>query len=143
MPPLVFPQESTADALRSKVAQTLTLRMYSNNRTPQVTDTISSYVEVTGGGYAAVPLNSASWAIVQGSPSVATYNNFIDFVFTAVPANPNVYGYYITNSDDELLLAEEFNPSDIPFVITAPGQTIQIRPRFGADNLIAPPVEIT
>ena len=142
MPPLIFPQESTADALAKLIDQALTLRMYSNNHTPQVTDTIGSYVEVTGGGYASQALNSAQWAIAEGSPSVATYNTFLDFVFTSVPPNPQVYGYYITNADGLLLLAEEFNPSDIPFTIITGGQTIQIRPRFGADNLVVGPIEI-
>ena len=149
MPPLVFPQESTAAVLQLILDQmTLTLRLYSNNKTPQPTDDLSSYVEVTGGGYAAVALNAASWAVSQGSPSVALYNAFIDFIFTSATTGPGtIYGYYLTNQDDVVLYAEEFDPADIPFTPTDAGagtsaNILQIRPRFGADNLIAPPVEI-
>jgi hypothetical protein len=141
MPPLVFPQTSTADALSKLVDQALTLRLYTNNKTPQVIDTITSYVEASGGGYAAIPLLTASWTIYPGSPSVALYNSYQTFLFTGPTSVPTIYGYYITTPDDIVLLAEEFSPSDIPF-IPALNQTIQIRPRFGADNLIEPPVEL-
>lgn len=142
MPPLIFPQESTADVLQERVNLALTLRLYSNNHTPQVGDTFASYIEVLGGGYAAVALNSAQWEISPGSPSVALYNSFVPFTFTGVPAIATVYGYYITTATDLVLLAEEFDPSDIPFVVTGPGRTVQIRPRFGADNLIYVPPEV-
>lgn len=142
MPPLIFPQQSTADALARIVDQALTLRLYSNARVPQVTDTAASYVEVVGGGYAAVALVTAQWAIAAGSPSVALYGSFIPFAFAAPPTNPNVCGYFVTNADGLVVFAEVFNPAASPFIITTPGQTIQIRPRFGADNLVAAPPEI-
>lgn len=142
MPPLTFPQLSTAKALELFLDQALTLRLYSNNRTPQVTDTVAQFVEVTGGGYASIALNSAQWTITSGTPSIALYNSFQDFTFSSVPAINVVYGYYVTNADDLLVWAEEFDPNDIPFVIITPGQRIQIRPRIGADNLIYTPPEL-
>lgn len=143
MPPLVFPQSSTKAALDLIVAQALTLRLYSNSKMPQPPDTLASYVEVAGGGYAAVALNPASWTTTEGQPSVALYNAVIEFIFTGPTVAPTtVVGYYITTPDDVVLLAESFDAALTPFVPFAGGR-IQIRPRFGSDNLIAPPVVIT
>lgn len=146
MPPLVFPQEST-NAACSRIAginvvdQQLTLRLYSNAHTPQVPDSIVDYVEVVGGGYAAIPLAGANWVFTPGQPSIALYDAFLSFIFTAAPTPATVYGYLITNQDDLLVLVEQFFDSQAPFVAFA-GAILQIRPRFGADNLIAPPVVI-
>lgn len=146
MPPLVFPQQSTNDAC-DRIAginiadQQLTLRLYSNARWPQVPDTILNYVEVSGGGYAAIPLAGANWTFTEGQPSVALYNAFQVFTFLGAPAPATIYGYYITNEDNLLVLVEQFYADQTPF-LAFPGAILQIRPRFGADNLVAPPVII-
>lgn len=142
MPPLIFPRASTAAALALIVEQVLTLRLYSNAHAVGVTDTIDSFVEVTGGGYAAAILTEPNWAISAGSPSVALYNAYQDFVFLAAPLINTVYGYYVTNPDNLVVYAEQFFPTLAPVSIIG-AQTIQIRPRFGADNLVlAPPTVI-
>lgn len=136
MPPLIFPRLSTAAALQLIIEQVLTLRLYSNAHAVDVSDDVTAYVEVVGGGYAAAVLTEPNWTISPGSPSVALYNAFQDFVFVAAPPVTTVYGYYVTNPDNLVVYAEQFNPALTPQVIPAIGTTIQIRPRFGADNLI-------
>jgi hypothetical protein len=140
MPPLIYPQLATQLTLQQVLNQTLSLRLYANNRIPQVTDTPAMYTEVSGGGYAAIPLTYANWTITAGSPSIALYNAFQDFAFTGVPDGSGVvYGYFILTAGNLLLLAERFFPEDVPYA-PGPGKHIQIRPRVAADNLVPPPI---
>lgn len=142
MPPLIFPRVSTADALDKIVAQTLTLRFYSNSHTPIPTDVMGTYTELAGSGYAAFPLVTANWVITPGSPSIALYNSYIVFTFTAaLPTPVNIYGYYVTSSSGLLIYAEQFYSTGIA-VQRGNGDIIRIRPRFGADNLVNDALEI-
>jgi hypothetical protein len=104
----------------------LTLRLFTNNITPGNTDDEGDYTEASGDGYAAIALTGASWAIVEGAPSEASYAQQ-EFTFTG--ALGNVYGYFYTrDSDDKLTSAERF--ADAPFNISANGQKIRITPKI-------------
>jgi len=142
MPPLIFPQLSTADALNKIVAQVLTLRLYSNVHTPAVTDTVSDYTEAAGGGYAPVVLVSGSWTVTPGTPSIALYADYITWTFTAVPPTPvPIFGYYVTNAVNLVVYAEQIDSNGVLFSL-GDTQTVRIRPRIGADNLVSPAITV-
>lgn len=104
----------------------LVLRLYTNNLTPQESDTTGDYTEASGFGYASVTLTPASWAFVQGAPSTAT---FTEVTFTFTGALGNVYGYYINRSTGtELMWAERFVNG--PFDIQNNGDEIKVTPRI-------------
>jgi hypothetical protein len=131
---LVVPQVGQEDNLNKWLNQVLTLRLFANNITPGLTDTESSYTEVTGGGYAAIVLEFAEFSVVAGSPSVALYSDFQDFSFTgAIGGTGVLYGYYITNADDVLIAAERFPIDDVPFT-PINGSLIRVKPRITAAN---------
>lgn len=141
MPPLVFSRTSTADVLALLNAQALTLRLYTAPLSLQVTDVFATFVEASGGGYAAIPLNSLSWTVTPGSPSVALYSAFQVFTFTGPVTVPEgIRGYYLTNASNVVRYAEQLfadGSAFVPFL----GAVLRIRPRYGADNLAAlPPV---
>lgn len=111
--------------------QVLKLKLFSNNHTPVLGDTVSSLTEVTGGGYAAISLPIVGWSIVGGEPSVAAYVDFQDFNFTGATGGPGtIYGYYITTDDDLTLMWEERFPAlDVPLV-PINGSLIRVKPRL-------------
>lgn len=112
--------------LRELLNRALTLRLYSNNRVPDIADTAASYTEITGGGYAAKPLTYANWIVSAG---VAIYPAQ-DFNFTAATNIPGTaYGYYLTDADNELRWVERFAESALPFTV-ANGSLIRVRPRI-------------
>lgn len=109
--------------------ETLILHLYSNNYTPAVGDTIAAYTEVAGGGYVDKPLAVASWSIVSGNPTIASYAAQ-DFTFTGVTTAPGtVYGYYITDVANVIRGAQRFSDLVVPFSPIA-GSIIRITPRL-------------
>ncbi len=117
---------SKADA----VLDPLLLKLFSNNRTPLIGDDAGDYNEVSGGGYADVELDSADWLVSEGTPSVAVYSDFVNFPFTGVPSAPStVYGYYIVDSNNVLLIVERFPDDDVPFE-PVNGSLIKVKPRL-------------
>lgn len=130
----VFPQVSQVAALNSilgkagGVGATLTLKLYSNNRTPGLTDVAGDYNVVVGGDYADVALSAANFSVSAGNPSVAIYNAFIEFLFDgATDAPGTVYGAYILDSNGVLISAELFDAG--PF-IPGNGTLIKYKPRI-------------
>jgi hypothetical protein len=104
---------------KTSTTEGLTLKLYSNNVTPSVTDTPSSYTEVTGGGYSSVSLTNSSWVIDSG---VATYPQQT-WTFTASVGN--IYGYYVVNNtSNQVVFAERFASG--PYVVANSGDIIRV-----------------
>ena len=101
---------------------TFQLRLFVNDVTPQKTDSLSTYTEAVGSGYAAIPLASGLWAVI-GPPPVATYAQRT-FVFTG--ALGLVYGYMIGAPDGSLFGAERFTNG--PYDIRRNGDLIRVTP---------------
>lgn len=85
----------------------LFLKLFSNDVTPTDVYTKSSFVESAGGGYAHKELLAANWTVsTVNNIAQAAYAQQI-FAFTGpLSTNPNVYGYYIIDADDNLIYAE-------------------------------------
>jgi hypothetical protein len=103
----------------------MTLRLFATDVTPAQTGV--SYVEATGGGYAAITLTNGSWTITPANdPSDAVYAQQT-FTFTGpLTTNGTVYGYYITDADSTVIYAEAITP----FEPLASGDNIKITPKF-------------
>jgi len=87
----------------------LTLRLFATNVTPAQTGV--TYVEATGGGYAAKTLTNGSWTVdTVNDPSDAVYAQQT-FIFTGpLTTNATLYGYYVTDADNTVIYAETFTP---------------------------------
>lgn len=105
------------------------LRLFSNDKVPDVSDVLGDYIQVSGGGYDPPIILDNNWTITPSSPSEAIYNDFIEFDFTDVTDSPGtIFGYYITGpTDDSLLWAERF--PDVPFT-PVNGAILRIKPRI-------------
>jgi len=103
----------------------LALRLFATDVTPAQSGV--TYVEATGGGYAAITLTNGSWTITSANdPSDAVYAEQT-FTFTgALTTNSTVYGYYITDADDTVIYAEAFTP----FEPLSSGDNIKVTPKF-------------
>lgn len=129
----IFPQVSQVAVLNSMLGKaggvgTLTLRLYSNNRTPGLTDVAGDYTEVSGGGYAEAALSAANFGVTAGNPSVGLYNAFQTWTFTGATDSPGtVYGAYIIDSNGVLISAELFDTG--PFT-PGNGTVIKYKPRI-------------
>lgn len=123
------PDAAKVIAATKYLNQTLTLRLFSNNYIPAVGDTLASYIEVAGGGYVTKTLIPASWVIVSGNPTVASYALY-NFIFTGVTTAPStVYGYYITDAANVIRAAQRFSELIVPFSPIA-GSVIRITPKL-------------
>lgn len=133
--PLVVPNSLEVEILTDVLTPALTIRIYGNDKTPAAGDTAAAYTEITGGGYAAIPLTFANWNITAGDPSVAIYNSVQKWTFNDVINSPGtIYGYYVTrDSDSKLMWAERFPDAVVPFEPIA-GSIIQVLARFSAQS---------
>ena len=127
---LVVPNVGEVKALELYLkSENLILRLYSNNITPAEGDTIHTYTQVTGGGYAQKTLTAASWTVTSGNPSSGSYAAQ-DFEFTGVTGAPGtVYGYYVVDGSNILRWAERFPEGVLPFE-PVNGSLIRVTPRF-------------
>lgn len=127
---LVTPVQGEAILLQRFLSVDTTLRLFTNNYTPDDSTTEASVTEMSGYGYSAIALSSASWSYQTAtSPAEASY---AQQTFTLTSGPVDAYGYYVTqDSDDKLLWAEKF--TDGPYSIPAAGGTVRVTPKFNAD----------
>jgi hypothetical protein len=123
---VVFTNAAEVIALRNflnnTAPQSLVLRLYSNNVTPNKLDVVGDYTEVTGNGYSAVTLDPANFSFSSGDPSTATYPQ-VTYTFTGNAGN--VYGYFVTRaSAGDLLFANRF--ANAPISIANNGDEIRV-----------------
>ena len=125
---LLVPNVGEVEMANKILNQNLTLKLYSNDRTPALSDTAASYTEVAGGGYANKSLTYANWSI--SADGIATYNAAQDFTFTGTTSAPGtVYGYYVVDGSNILVWAERFPSGVLPF-LPINGSLIRITPRL-------------
>ncbi len=115
--------------LLNKVAvENLTLKLYSNNITPDKSQTAASFTECSGNGYAAISLAGADWTVTQGTGAGATPTSAAcaQKTFTLSGAL-TAYGYYLVGATSgKCYFAELFSGG--PFVLPAGGGTIKVTP---------------
>jgi hypothetical protein len=133
--PLKVPNALEVEVLTDLLTPALTMRLYSNDKTPADGDVAANYTEVTGGNYTSRPLLFASWTITAGSPSIAA-RAMEQWLFNGPVGGPNtIYGYYVTrDSDGKLMWAERFPSANVPFA-PVNGSKVVILPRFSAESL--------
>ena len=105
------------------------LHLY-NNTDLTVDDSvvIGDITEASATGYAAITLTGGSWTTTQdGGVTTAEYSEQT-FNFTT---GASLYGYYVTDTSDNLLWLEEF--SGAPFTLPSGGGTIAITSKITLD----------
>lgn len=100
------------------------LHLYSNNLTPNTSSTLGSFTECTFPGYAAIAL--ASFGAPSVSSHVATMSETTrTFTRSSTGTAENVYGYFVTDDTDTVLLWSEKDPNG-PFVMQNAGDSYSV-----------------
>ena len=109
--------------MKRTAEQDLTVRLYTNNITPAVTDTAASYTECALAGYANVTLTPANWAGgTAGGISSYAYPT-LTFTFSAYAGGTTIYGYFVTIPGVIGVLAELFS---VPYVVPPGGGSLTV-----------------
>lgn len=106
----------------------LTVRLFTNNITPAITDHFATYEEASGGGYVSKVLTMGNWLVGTNPDNTAkaTYMTEQIWTFTgAISCAKTIYGYYITDADSQLLWAEKI---PTPFIPGTTGLTLKATP---------------
>jgi hypothetical protein len=120
--------------LQNLLSVDLRLKLYANNYAPSVNSVIASFTEVSGGGYAAIPLLIANWGYSAGSPVIAT-QSMKTFGFTGVTGGSGVvYGWYITNVANTVLYCAEAFPGTITPFTPSNGASVRIIPTIACSG---------
>lgn len=134
---VAFTNEAETIALKNFLnilaPEDITIKLYSNNKTPGHTDVVGDYTEVSGGGYAHVTMDPVSWSVSAGNPSQAQYPQ-ITFTFTGATDSPStVYGYYaVGDGTGKLLWADKF--PNAPINIANNGDQIKVTITISLNN---------
>lgn len=129
--PLVVPNSGEVRLLQYLVNKTsptnLVLHLYTNDIDLSDDDFITGdFTEATATGYSSVTLTGAGWtAATTSGVSAALYDNGITFSFSV---GQDVQGYYVTDTSNNILWAEEFPGA--PFSLPVAGGDIAIRPQI-------------
>jgi len=111
---------------KTTTVSNLTLRLYSNDLTPNFASDATSFTEVTtGNGYAPITLTGATWSVSDGA---ATYPQQ---TWTFTGSKGNIYGYYVTvgsGTTQTVVFAERFTSG--PFNIASNGDIIRVTIAF-------------
>ena len=104
------------------------LHLYNADVTPTDSTLQTSLTECTEAGYAPITLTGSSWTTTQvGGLTTAEYPEST-FSFTT---GADVYGYYVTDTSDQILWTERF--SGAPFQLPDTGGDIAITPKITID----------
>ena len=124
-------QELLKRALNVSATGDVVLRLYKNNVTIAETTALANVTQADFTGYSAITLTGASWTVTDADPSVASYAKQT-FTSSAGSQNQDVYGYYLTNSGNTIVLwIEAF--SDGPYNIANNGDKIEVTPSISLD----------
>lgn len=114
--------------LNAAPQEDLALKLFVNDWIPaeHPDDTEANYTELTGHGYAPIPLEADDLGFLAGPPGVATYPQQV-FALTPGPA-ATVYGYYLVWAPSgQLAWAERLST---PQPIATLDVDVKVAPRF-------------
>lgn len=110
------------------------LRLYKNNYTPVDSSTFLNFVECNFQDYAAIDLDSWSAATQDGAGNSYAEHAMETFVKGTGGTTNQAFGYYVTNSDPQVLWAERFDPGPIDFLVAGDSLDITARLRLRGEN---------
>jgi hypothetical protein len=94
---------------------TAVLHLFSNNVTPDNTTTLAGLTEATFAGYSSVTLGGWTAASLAAHVASSTAN---PVTFTLTSGSQNIYGWYVTSADGELLCAGRDVAAPVAMTVT-------------------------
>lgn len=111
--------------LAARVAAGDVVRLFRNNVTPAIGDTVASYTEANFSGYAAQALPSFSAAAFSTSKARATATSTLIFTNSTGVTGNTIYGYYVTNSAGTQLRWAH-RPDNAPYDLSAAANAVNV-----------------
>ena len=110
----IHPNASLVPLLQLQVASDVKIKLYTNDLTPGVGTVLGDFTEQgSGTGYAAITVAAADFSLTGVSGNIGTVQAS-PVTFTASGGAWTVYGYYVTNTgNDKLLAAARFDGAPI------------------------------
>lgn len=102
------------------------LHLFENNHTPANSDTVAAYTECTFPGYASVDLPAIVGVSIAAHIATATWAPEV-FTRSAGGGTFNIYGYYVTDDTDAVLLWAQRDDL-APVTMNTVGQTYVVVP---------------
>jgi hypothetical protein len=110
----------------------LTLCLYTNDHDPATGDTVASYTEPVGGGYAAKTLTTGSWTVETGNDPRDIIYAAQTFIFTGpLTGNPDIVGAFIKDANGKFWWAQR---RDEAFTPTNNGDNIIVYPFYAQSH---------
>jgi hypothetical protein len=130
--PLVVPDLGEVEmlrwTLRADLTRTvnLTLHLFKNDYTPHRESVIGDFTEADFDGYAPVALDWGQWTGPNsvGGVAVSLYGSGFQ-TFTPATGTQDIYGYYVTDAEDEICIWAERFPT---VVVTDAAHPVQVQP---------------
>ena len=114
-------------------ATALKLHLFKSNTTPTTSDVIGTYTECDFAGYAAISMTT--WATPSVAAHVATMVAAAKtFTRSTTGTAQNIYGYYVTDNANTILLWAE-RDSNAPIVVTNSGDSYTVTPSLSEQDL--------
>lgn len=111
---------------------TLTCRLYQNDHVPAFGDTVSDYEEADFGGYEGLPTDDWNDPFASGEGKGEITHPTLRWEMDSEFPQCQVFGYYITNDDGELVWAER-RPGG-PITMNFPGKPFTVKLRQSLRN---------
>lgn len=131
----IYPDPSLIWMLRRVVGVGLLYNLYTNNRTPALSDTLASYSPALWSGYAPILVPAAAWTVASVTSHLGDLEaSPINFNNTS-PGPVTVYGYFITDdTGTQLVGAARF---DLAPVTIERGDFLPVIPLLGSYSGLA------
>jgi len=133
---LIVPDDGEIKLLEYLVNRSLVVHLYQNDIDPADGSHGTSGRDFTSSTFTEVPISAitlaaVNWTTTQtsGGVSTAQYTSGVTFTFTS---GQSVYGYYVTDTSNNILWAERF--SGAPFELPVAGGDIAVRPQVGLSS---------
>ena len=99
--------------LKVSTSQNQILHLYSNDPTISDLTVLGDLTEVSGGGYSPINITGTNWTVNQTNTTASYPEQTFIFSSSAI-----AYGYYVTNTDGDLLWCERFTNAPFSFPVS-------------------------
>lgn len=101
------------------------IRLFSNNHTPVIGDTVAAYTEATFSGYSSQTVGAWGGAVFSSSKARSTATTPRTFTNSTGAVGNTIYGYYVTDAGgSDLVFAHR--PDNGPFDLLTAGKSMTV-----------------
>lgn len=127
---LLFPDPGLVYVLKKTVGALLIYDLFINDYTPTLDSTLADFNRAVWSGYAPIQVPAAAWINENVQAHLGTLSADDIVFFNTSPSNVTVYGYYVKDASDTILIAAA--RFDTAPVVIASGDGWPVTPLLGS-----------